>query len=56
MVETPASGMASPLARMVKGMLEKLDASLPSTKAHSVHSARLAVAMRLSGPSPKLPP
>ena len=48
--------MALPFARIVNGMLVKLDASLPSTKAHKVHSGRLAVAMTLSGPSPKLPP
>ena len=56
MVDTPAIGMAVPLARMVNGMLVKLDAILPSTKAQRVQSGRLAVATVLSGPSPKLPP
>ena len=55
-VDTPASGMARPLARMVNGMLEKLEASAPSTKAHSVHSGRMSSLMTFLAPSPKTPP
>ena len=49
-------GNATPFARMVKGMVEKLETSRRRSNAHSVHSGRVAEATRLSGPSPYAPP
>ena len=49
-------GNAVPFARMVKGMVEKLETSRGPSNAHSVHSGRVAEATTLSGPSPNAPP
>ena len=42
--------------RTVKGIVAKLETSWAPSKAHSVHSGWLAVAVFASGPSPNVPP
>ena len=54
--ETPPIGTAVPLARIVNGIVEKLDTRRGPSKAHRVHSGRVVAVIVFSGPSPWLPP